>query len=85
MASVRAVPQLMDPLPVLQDRPISAAIRARMSALSGTFCRLTMVPYSQDDRRKEKEMLVKITAKRQVTFPAHVLDAMGARPGDYLR
>ena len=29
-------------------------------------------------------MLVKITAKRQVTFPAHVLDAMGAKPGDYL-
>ena len=29
-------------------------------------------------------MIVKITAKRQVTFPAHVLDAMGAKPGDYL-
>ena len=29
-------------------------------------------------------MLVKITAKRQVTFPARVLDAMGAKPGDYL-
>ncbi|WP_419858253.1 MULTISPECIES: AbrB/MazE/SpoVT family DNA-binding domain-containing protein [Candidatus Palauibacter] len=29
-------------------------------------------------------MLVKVTAKRQVTFPAHVLDAMGVRPGDRL-
>ena len=29
-------------------------------------------------------MLVKITSKRQVTFPAHVLEAMGASPGDYL-
>lgn len=29
-------------------------------------------------------MRVKITAKRQVTFPAHVLDSMGAKPGDYL-
>ncbi len=30
-------------------------------------------------------MLVKITSKRQVTFPARVLDALGARPGDRLR
>ena len=29
-------------------------------------------------------MIVRITSKRQVTFPAHVLDVMGARPGDYL-
>ena len=29
-------------------------------------------------------MLVKITSKRQVTFPARVLDAIGAKPGDYL-
>ena len=29
-------------------------------------------------------MLVKITSKRQVTFPARVLDAMGAKPGDQL-
>ena len=29
-------------------------------------------------------MLIKITAKRQVTFPAHVLDALGVRPGDQL-
>ena len=29
-------------------------------------------------------MLVKITSKRQVTFPAHVLDAMGVGPGDHL-
>ena len=27
-------------------------------------------------------MLLKITAKRQVTFPARVLDAMGLKPGD---
>ncbi len=29
-------------------------------------------------------MLVKITSKRQVTFPKHVLDAMGVQPGDRL-
>ncbi len=27
-------------------------------------------------------MFVKVTAKRQVTFPAHVLDALGVKPGD---
>lgn len=27
-------------------------------------------------------MFVKITAKRQVTFPARVLDALGVKPGD---
>ena len=30
-------------------------------------------------------MLVKITSKRQVTFPARVLDALGVKPGDRLR
>ena len=29
-------------------------------------------------------MLITITSKRQVTFPAHVLDALGAKPGDRL-
>ncbi len=29
-------------------------------------------------------MIVKITAKRQVTFPARVLDAMGVGPSDSL-
>ena len=29
-------------------------------------------------------MLVKITAKRQVTFPAKVLEALGVQPGDHL-
>jgi AbrB family looped-hinge helix DNA binding protein len=29
-------------------------------------------------------MLIKITAKRQVTFPARVLDALGVQPGDRL-
>ena len=29
-------------------------------------------------------MIVKITAKRQVTFPARVLDALGVGPGDQL-
>ncbi len=29
-------------------------------------------------------MLVKITAKRQVTFPARVLTALGVQPGDRL-
>ena len=29
-------------------------------------------------------MLIKITAKRQATFPAKVLAAIGVQPGDYL-
>ena len=29
-------------------------------------------------------MIVKVTAKRQVTFPAQVLDALGVGPGDQL-
>jgi AbrB family looped-hinge helix DNA binding protein len=29
-------------------------------------------------------MLVKITAKRQVTFPARVLNSLGVQPGDNL-
>ncbi len=29
-------------------------------------------------------MIVKITSKRQVTFPAHVLEALGVEPGDQL-
>ena len=29
-------------------------------------------------------MLVKITSKRQVTFPKHVLDELGVGPGDRL-
>jgi AbrB family looped-hinge helix DNA binding protein len=29
-------------------------------------------------------MLVKVTAKRQVTFPARVLDALGVQPGESL-
>ena len=29
-------------------------------------------------------MLIKITSKRQVTFPAKVLKALGVKPGDHL-
>ncbi len=29
-------------------------------------------------------MLIKITSKRQVTFPASVLEALGVKPGDRL-
>ena len=29
-------------------------------------------------------MIVKITSKRQVTFPASVLDEMGVKPGDQI-
>ena len=29
-------------------------------------------------------MLLRITAKRQITLPAHILDAMGVGPGDKL-
>jgi AbrB family looped-hinge helix DNA binding protein len=30
-------------------------------------------------------MILKVTAKRQVTFPARVLEALGARPGDQIQ
>jgi AbrB family looped-hinge helix DNA binding protein len=30
-------------------------------------------------------MFVKVTAKRQVTFPAKVLEALGVKPGDHLK
>ena len=30
-------------------------------------------------------MLVKITARRQVTLPARVLDALGVKPGDRIQ
>jgi bifunctional DNA-binding transcriptional regulator/antitoxin component of YhaV-PrlF toxin-antitoxin module len=33
-------------------------------------------------RRKLTAMLIKITAKRQATFPARVLDTLGVKPGD---
>src|SRR3989304_5022566 len=33
-------------------------------------------------QRRIAAMFVKITAKRQVTFPAHVLEALGVKPGD---
>ena len=33
---------------------------------------------------KEGIVIVKITSKRQVTFPARVLDALGVSPGDQL-
>ena len=29
-------------------------------------------------------MLIKVTAKRQVTFPARVLEALGVKAGDHL-
>ena len=29
-------------------------------------------------------MIVKVTSKRQVTFPAKVLDALGVQPGDQI-
>jgi len=29
-------------------------------------------------------MIIKVTSKRQVTFPAQVLDALGVQPGDRL-
>lgn len=33
---------------------------------------------------KVNAMLIKVTSKRQVTFPAAVLDALGAGPGSHL-
>ena len=48
---------------------------------------MTTPPYQLSIRGKvplEVAMVVKITAKRQVTFPAAVLDALGVGPGDRL-
>jgi len=42
------------------------------------------MPYRNSLCGKGIEMLVKITSKRQVTFPARVLDALGVGPGDRL-
>ena len=45
---------------------------------------LTLPIYSSGkvNRRGITIMFVKITAKRQVTFPARVLEALGVKPGD---
>ena len=45
---------------------------------------LTHSPYLYYGISKEYPVLVKITSKRQVTFPARVLDALGVGPGDQL-
>jgi AbrB family looped-hinge helix DNA binding protein len=47
---------------------------------------LTFSPYRDINICKEigKKMLVKITSKRQVTFPASVLKSLGVSPGDRL-
>ena len=34
--------------------------------------------------KDDLSMLIKVTSKRQVTFPAAVLDALGAVPGSHL-
>jgi AbrB family looped-hinge helix DNA binding protein len=51
-----------------------------------TSLALTGSPYQNTLVGKEERaaMVVKITAKRQVTFPARVLDALGVKPGDRL-
>ena len=46
--------------------------------------RLDQYPYQTYYVRKGNAMIVKVTSKRQVTFPARVLDAMGVKPGDQL-
>ncbi len=49
---------------------------------------MTWLPYPNSLVGKaipqEQTVRVKITSKRQVTFPAHVLDALGLQPGDRL-
>ena len=43
------------------------------------------LPIYSSGKVKQREvatMFVKITAKRQVTFPARVLEALGVKPGD---
>jgi AbrB family looped-hinge helix DNA binding protein len=38
--------------------------------------------YCKVNQKEIATMFVKITAKRQVTFPARVLEALGVKPGD---
>ena len=45
---------------------------------------LTSAPYLSVLWVRRHPILVKITSKRQVTFPKHVLDALGVGPGDRL-
>ena len=45
---------------------------------------LILSPYSYKIFVRRNAMIVKITSKRQVTFPARVLDALGVGPGDQL-
>ena len=47
----------------------------------GMLDQVTLPKYSSS---KVQQMVVKITSKRQVTFPARVLKALGVRPGDQL-
>ena len=45
---------------------------------------LTILPYLNNIFVRRAMMIVKITSKRQVTFPARVLDALGVGPGDQI-
>jgi len=44
----------------------------------------SLLEYDFGKETSAPPMFVKITSKRQVTFPAHVLEALGVKPGDRL-
>ena len=48
------------------------------------FAMLDAVALPPESLSQEKRLIVKISSKRQITFPAQVLDALGVGPGDQL-
>jgi bifunctional DNA-binding transcriptional regulator/antitoxin component of YhaV-PrlF toxin-antitoxin module len=45
---------------------------------------ITLLLDESGNAKDVRTMLIKVTSKRQVTFPAAVLDALGAAPGSHL-
>jgi AbrB family looped-hinge helix DNA binding protein len=59
-------------------------LQAAINRSAATLDRITLPLYSSGKVKQEEiiTVFVKITAKRQVTFPARVLEALGVKPGD---
>ena len=64
------------PTPLSIPSPLDGA---RRDSRVDTLDPVTLPSY---DFGKVQQMVVKITSKRQVTFPARVLKALGVEPGD---
>ena len=64
--------------PAIHTVPVDGA---RRDSRVDTLDPVTLPSY---DFGKVQQMVVKITSKRQVTFPARVLKALGVEPGDRL-